>query len=375
MSDVQKRSRAASYLDRCAERLQNNAGPIHIAAEREDVMQWWDRFKSAHHAVCNITLDDEGNAVNMELYDSVKASYGTCLRILDQRLPTPPSSTRSDAPPIQIEPITLLTFRGEPMKWLEFRDQFVALVHDRDLDPNHKLAVLRKYVKVEMVELAYTGNYEDLWKKLCERFNDMHSLAKAWTTRWTTLQQVPDTREGLTTLVDETRAYIRAFALLKRDISNSTLLYCMLLEKLPEPARAAWGFSVGTTDIPTLEDCLVFIERRFKTLPESTTIPHLPSGPYIHAGVAAQTPPPTRCACPRSHNRFSQCPVFNQMNAMQRMKFVADRGQCVNCFSQHAVPDCKSPRNCYKCQARHHHLLCPHQAGAPAQQPQSAPRH
>lgn len=374
MADVRIRSRAASYLARCVERLQKNIGSVHIAVEREDVMHWWDRFKNAHHAVCNITQDAEGNSKNMELYDSVKSSYGKCLQLLEQTLPPGPGSICPDATHIQIEPITLLTFKGEPMKWLEFRDQFVALVHNSNIDSNHKLALLRKYAQVDMVSLAYTGNYEELWNRLCDRYDDNHSLAKAWTSRWMCICPVTDTREGLMSLVDETRALIRAFNLMDRDISDSAPMYCMLLTKLPEAARDAWGFSLVDTSIPTIEMCLRFIEKRFKAISGTEVIKVPPGSTNLQHSAAVLIPHKSRCACSDDHDKFYLCPAFNRMNRNSRAEFISGRGQCLNCFGYHDLAACLSTRNCNHCQLRHHQLLCLNMDPAPGSNVHTSPR-
>lgn len=116
MTDMQKRSKAANYLSKRADILELELGSINIELEREDVSLWWNRFKEAHYAVSAVTLDDEGEDVNNELYDRVKKVYGKCLDLLKAASPPVGLSSQFNHPGR-----TLHRFTSSPLRCLRSR--------------------------------------------------------------------------------------------------------------------------------------------------------------------------------------------------------------------------------------------------------------
>lgn len=386
MAELRIRNRALKSLRKKAEEYAEGPVPVDLDAARRIIEETWEKFEEAHAILDSPDLDDAAADVQFEFRREAEKVYLDCLGLL-KHSPEPsrsPCTVSSDTRTVKIKPITLLTFKGDKMKWLEFRDQFTALVHSTEMDDHHKMSMLREHAVVPMVAGNYTGGYTELWNKLCERYNDEFGLAEAWAHEFGAMKRATDTKEGLLALIDNTRAVLRAFNQLQMDISHSFLTLHGFLEKLPTTVRVAWGCARTDTGVPKLEECLTFIERRAKNMAEPISLrsPAPAPAPKIHAHVG--TVPPTRCACKDNHERVSRCFAFKRMTIQQRTQLFNDRGQCCICFGGHLATACGSNRLCSDCQGPHNRWFCPAGTGPsaaapreprPAMTPQNLPRH
>lgn len=297
------------------------------------------------------------------------------------RIPPPvkmadPSVPRIERPMIRLPEISIEKFHGDPMRWLEFRDQFTIAVHNQPMEDHQKLAYLRAFAPIPIVTGAYTGDYNQLWDQLCERFNDDWQLVQAWFTKFEEVPRARDTREDLEALVDKTRIMLRAFSSIGLDIRKDPLLAAWFHKKLPAEARLAFGTTRSGTTIPTMDDLITFTESRRKNLPEAPQLPHSSSTRGPAPGHSAKP----LCVCPENHPRLVHCPRFREMSIPERRQ--ATHNRCQVCFHpNHHTNECRGARSCYKCQGRHHTLLCtaPGNMGEPREQaqnmPQNVPRH
>lgn len=397
MAELKIRATALSVLEKKAVEYATER-PRNLIEARAFVDRTWNKFDAAHDILVASGLGEDSDAVHLQFYCDAERIRQKCMDLLvteidssqlENHAPRSASILTSEAQFIKLAPIKLMTFRGELMTWLEFRDQFTSLVHSKDsMDDHHKLAVLREKALVSMVSGNYTGGYVELWEKLCERYNDEFALAEAWAKTFADIPKATDTMSGLLALIDATRSVLRAFNQLKMDISKSPLTIFGFLEKLPSAVRLAWGTARTETGVPLLEECLQFLERRAKNLPASIA-PTKASSPApiavhrtrVHVGTV---PPMTRCACPQNHSLVKYCSAFKNLTIQERVNLFNDKGQCYACFGDHPGAECQAGRTCYECQGPHNTWFCPVRAGRsaapsreprPAMRPQNLPRH
>lgn len=381
MAEIRARNLALKSLLARAECYASGNALLDIPTARRIVDNLWDRFAAAHASVLNLVTDDDDDGTHDAVQMQAEGALMKCMSVLREKSvsPAPTGATYPEPAPVKLAHITMQSFTGDCMTWMEFRDQFTALVHNHPtMDAHAKLAYLRKHAQVDMVTGPYGGNYEDLWEKLCSRYNDYHMLAREWHHRYMRLPRAKDTRDGLQKLVDETRAYIRAQAVLGYERSGEAPVYYMLFwDKLPESAQFAFGLSRTDMSIPSLEECIRFIENRFKILPSEPASSSHGRDTKVRAHVGrAQSR--SQCACAQNHRRFAACPEFGNMTISQRTRFITEQKRCTNCFGAHAAAECRSTYTCNRCSEAHHSLLCPHPdaRGAPtSSQPQNVPRH
>lgn len=390
MAELKIRAAALKVLQQKAIDYEAGPVPVDLTAARAFVNKMWNKFEQAHDTLGLVALDDAAEAAQIDLYLAAQTVHQKCLDFLVEPPPppiqSPPPTVFSEARTVKLAPIKIKTFKGDKMKWLEFRDQFTSLVHNKDMDDQHKLALLREHAQVQMVEGSYTGGYPELWAQLCERFNDEFALAEAWYNEFWSIPIAKDTKTGLLSLIDATRAVLRAFNQMNNDISLSAHTLFGFLDRLPPNVRVAWGCARTETGMPALEACLNFIERRAKNMSESVTAARSsapvppPRAPRVHVATTAQLSP---CACQGNHHRFKFCAAFKKMTGQQRRQFITNRGQCVRCFGDHLVDSCPSEILCYQCQGTHSNWFCLEPRGTrssgsqppPAMNPQNLPRH
>lgn len=382
MAELQARSTALKVLQQKAEDYATKPLPVDLEAARLFVNKAWEKFEEAHDTVGLVLLDAAAEAAQLALYLEAVDTHQKCLDYLvgapTRPIQSPAPTMGSEARTVKLAPIKIKPFTGDKMRWLEFRDQFTSLVHNKDMDDNHKLALLREYAQVPMVEGSYTGGYNDLWGDLCARFNNEFELGEAWYIEFGSIPKAKDTKAGLLSLIDATRAVLRAFSQMKMDVSQSVLTLYGFLDKLPQEVRVAWGCARTDTGIPPLEACLSFIERRAKNMSEAVSA--APRPPRVHVGTTSQRSP---CACNGNHQLFKYCKPFKNMTAQQRRQFMTNRRQCIRCFEDHLVESCPAQNTCPRCEGAHNMWFClatrePQSSGRQppaALNPQNLPRH
>lgn len=373
MAELKSRASALKTLQRKAQEYAAGSVPVDLDAARRSIEKTWETFEAAHAILDHVGLDAEAEEVQFEFRHEAEKMYFECLGFLvanPQSTPSPLTvSSESRARAVKIKPVTIPTFKGDIMSWLEFRDEFTALVHSTDMDDRHKMAMLREYAVVPMVTGNYTGGYAELWKMLCDRYNDEFGLGEAWAHEFAAIPTAKDSKDGLLALIDKTRAVLRAFNQLQMSISTSALTLYGFLDKVPSTARVAWGCARTETGVPALEECMAFMERRAKNLAEpiGTSRPTAPApapAPKIRAHVG--TVQPSRCACPQNHRRVARCDDFRKMTIQQRTQLFNDKGQCYICFGDHQATACSTGRECYNCRGPHNKWFCPASAGPAA---------
>lgn len=391
MADINQRSAALTSLRNRANPPPGTALPplVELPYHRQALQSIMDRFEAAHDRLINTADDAVTQAAHIELQEEAHRLFAQAIGRLDTPAGDTVSTARSTATRtskgVKLNPIKIIPFNGDKMKWLEFRDQFTSLVHTQEYDDHHKLAMLRDSVTVSMVQGNYTGEYVALWEKLCERYDDDFGLGEAWFEKFFTIPRPKDTKSGLLDFVDETRKVLRAFTQIKWDIERDAFTLYAFLEKLPPSVRLAWGCHRSGTGIPALGDILQFLEQRAKNMRE-TEAEKTPrsSTPQIRAHVGT-TPHRSRCACPADHPRFSNCATFKSMSPQQRQQFLQDRGQCARCFGEHPTSPCPSDRICHNCGGPHMSWVgleprrdgpSPHSTAHPSsRRPRNLPRH
>ena len=176
--------------------------------------------------------------------------------------------------------------------------------------------------------------------------------------------------------MDKTRIMLRAFSSIGLDIRKDPFVAAWFHKKLPAEARLAFGTTRSGTIIPTMDDLITFTESRRKNLPEA---PQLSQSSSTRGPAPGHSAKPS-CVCPENHPRLFHCPRFREMSIPERRH--ATHNRCQVCFHpNHHTNECRGGRSCYKCQGRHHTLLCtaPGNRGEPREQaqdiPQNVPRH
>lgn len=344
----------------------------HLKTSGEDVILTLPAAQNAtpEEGVENNVLDDHMEIVHMCMECKGKLEALLPVTVAEPKLtPTNISTMECGA---KLKPITLKDFYGNVLDWCEFRDQFVALVHSKDYDPHTKLAYLRDHAKVSLLEGQYSGNYEEIWKSVCDRYEDEWALFRANWTKMLAIKQAVNTRSSLLQLVDEYQRVIRGFKQLGNTM-HPTCLAADFFGRMPTEIQLNWGSLHMGTSIPDVGDLINFVEQRVKILPQEEVAAARQYYPQVHVG----TVPQSRCLCREDHDRFQYCQAFRNATVQQRIDFCKRQNMCLVCLYNH--PGTCNRSSCARCNGPHHHWLCPRGDGRTGMQqgghPQNIPRH
>ncbi|KAL7287695.1 hypothetical protein TKK_0018088 [Trichogramma kaykai] len=153
----------------------------------------------------------------------------------------------------------------------------------------------------------------------------------------------------------------------------------MTVQRLDPNTSRDWQTSrASTTEPPSYEDLDSFLKTRvealeFVEMPKATADQGLPGK---SSGSSANSRSGTNQARVSAHTASSQpsrkdnqytyckhehyiaaCDSFRALELGQRKAFVQRNKLCFNCLGRHLVRDCRSNKNCKRCQERHHSLL------------------
>ncbi|XP_048007225.1 uncharacterized protein LOC125242520 isoform X2 [Leguminivora glycinivorella] len=148
------------------------------------------------------------------------------------------------------------------------------------------------------------------------------------------------------------------------------MLFHSLWSKLDASTKEAFELQLhSTTEIPSYEELMLFIEKRSQALEnsigKSLTVSSKPvsSKPVLNKVKSSFLVPPVNnvsdCVmCSAPGHTFEHCPKFLELRPMDRFAQVKEKKLCIMCCRpSHSVKNCKSSVSCGVCKHRHHTLL------------------
>lgn len=284
------------------------------------------------------------------------------------------------------------TFEGKYDKWPDFMDLYVSNVHENPtLTDAAKLRILQSLLKDDALKVikrefgnARSKEYEQIWKKLCDRYNHKRTIIYSYLTALVfqpTLER--ESANNIKSLYDTTYDSVCSLKSLgmKCDEWGDLLLF-IIYSKLPFKTKEAWNEKQSGSDaLPDFPDFLMFLERRFRTLESlettkndfsSFTNKKIQSVKRFSTLQSTQSSQPSknfsesqpsgkylcRCCSKGSHS-IRKCFKFQKLKVQERVDLIKTIAYCSNCLSfSHSVNDCSSERRCGHCKEKHNSLLC-----------------
>lgn len=340
--------------------------------------------------------------------------------------PGPSNSTTSveGQPIIRVETARrpqIGTFNGETADWPEFRDLFIAEVHNRNYDPVTKLHYLREACTGRAADTLgpwqpTAANYQLAWETMMAAYNDEYHiihgiLAKLHSTQ----KQEVENHAALRTILDSLNSGTRQlYSFTSSAILMDQIWIHHAKQRLPASALDAWEQYRNQNQpstLPTLEFFKQFLDSKAKARREfeheSTLVPQEKSSaakhdnkerraqsgtggtrfkPYDTSRRDNRKPssesfghaPPTLCVmsgCEQTHY-LGQCQQFEKLSFADKMDVVREHQLCRCCLIKgHMALNCKR-RGCAKCpdgKFKHHFRLCTKNL-QPKQNPFTAPK-
>lgn len=297
---------------------------------------------------------------------------------------------------IKLPILQIPKFDGSFSKWLEFKDMFVNLVHDKDRLSNvNKFQYLRSYLEGEAARLlsnlsVTNSNYLIAWNLLCNRFDNKRQLTRRHLDSLINITQTSESDKSLRFIVDNITKNLRALNSLGQPTDHwDAIVIHIVCQKLDATTFAKWEEHRNNTNIemPTLSQFTEFLTSRadvleaLKNKPEkrnySATSTSHSSASFTRPSplaskftnktfVGTTTSPETtsihksiNCSfCNGSNHRNFECSSFIKLDPGNRRAEVKRLRLCQNCLRPgHGVHQCRSP-SCRDCHKRHNVLLC-----------------
>ena len=306
--------------------------------------------------------------------------------------PTPPggSTTRSPHPDgsIKLPKANMPEFSGEMTAWHSFIDQFDACVHNKTtLSDSEKLFYLKGACKGEAKKIIQSlqitnNNYLIARKALKDRYDNKRLIVTAL---MDIIFEYPQLRHensnDLRKIHDVFRDTTQSLSNAGTNVHQWTdVLTYQLTKKLDHETRKNWEMKNTGTELPLLDELMLFIDQSAKSLdvagktgqrnqPNFETpkkfIPPFQQKPvqnYFNANAQHGTPPQqnTGNGCPDCGNNhgLQQCQPFKSKNQQERHQLAKNARLCYNCLkSGHGIAACPSNSVCRVCAGKHHTLL------------------
>ena len=288
-------------------------------------------------------------------------------------------------------------FDGDPLKYVNFKKSFVALVENRGVPASDKLYYLQQYLTGEAksaVEGCFFGSdetaYRSAWERLEKRFGHPFTIQQSLRNKLKEWPRVPpDDGRALQDFCDFLRTLQEAMLY----VAGLRVLddYVQIQEisaKLPNWCRNRWTRIVTTNmnegqGYPSFATFVNFVdtEAQVATNPMCTSqvkkqpaqgkpssqhvakrtlgiahASHMKEGPGRKQDGSKDRPPCALCANPQ--HTIGRCGQFKQLPLDEKLKCIKEKNLCFKCL-RHGHPSRRCPNKivCYTCQGNHHTLL------------------
>ena len=375
---------AKGWLTRASNRLAEDvAAKVDDVALRESVSHFEDKLRkfdnAQEHYELSIADEDELlKAVNSAgefregcMVNSVKAKSE-----LEKRgLAIDKGASKSKVVPgsAKLPKLELPKFGGDVLEWLNFWDQFSAVVDTKsDLPAVSKFTYLQSLLygeaKTVICGLSTTEkNYPIACKLLAERYSRKDRIIFAHIQALLNVT-VPDNCKPaeLWKLQDTLLGHVRSLETL--DISGrqyGVLLTPMILSRLPEDIRIEWARQRAGRE-SDLNGLLTFLQEEIQTRERSETYAQsstdtVKPGSVVSLQTVSKKPPEVKkqvsCGVCRKKHATHNCWGLTNINVSERKAKIKSANLCFRCLKgDHMARSCEAV--CAKCKGRHHILLC-----------------
>lgn len=351
----------------------------HFAAREEFESRF---YKSVSTAKCllgdQVTFDNQSHRSNNSLNSQGQHSSGLQVSNVDL-------SQNRMSKAVKLPDIKLPTFSGQYTSWLEYRDTFTSLIHDRqDIDDVQKFHYLRASLEgtaaqvIKSIEFS-ASNYNSAYEVLCKRFNNKNLLINNHLDALFSLEKITKSSSAkLRNLSDSVCKHLRALNVLGQNVEYWDLIIIHSITKcLDSFSLTKWEEYKLHRESPTLDDMYEFLESRAELLDrlesnasnnkhdfqkdkrQARNVEFKPRS-FVTANDTDKTKSIKCSFCQQGHMNH-MCDKFLNMSVEDRMKEVKNHKLCENCLRYgHFNKQCKLYGSCKWCGPgyRHNSHLC-----------------
>ncbi|KAM8702202.1 hypothetical protein ACLKA7_001894 [Drosophila subpalustris] len=262
--------------------------------------------------------------------------------------------------------ITIPKFDGDILKWTQFFDMFVSMVHETNMPTIRKMWYLKTSVvgeaerMIRQIDLK-EDNYLHAWNILVDTYDNPRDIATTVLNRFLNQQAINDNVKSLKELYIVTMESLASLKGLGIDISTwDPILIEVLRNKLDSTNKTLYEQSISDSKhIQKQDTMLQFLDQRVRVLATGSKAQNHAKRESKGATCASSSTTRKDCLYCKKPNHvmfryddFRSKPVAERLNWVQRQKL------CVNCFkADHMAKACQSKYKCFKCDKRHNTLL------------------
>lgn len=283
----------------------------------------------------------------------------------------PTHSVSSGTSVSRLPKIELPTFKGDPLKWQGFWDQFKTSIHENErINDIDRFNFLKRYLGGEALDSIKglnlnSENYKEAIDILCERYGNEQVLISAHMQSLLKIQKIrsKDNIKSLRTLYNHVESCVRNLKALKLEAQGyGSLLIPILKEKLPDELKIVisrkFGSSIWTLDLlltylneelRAQENCTTSVGSKSERTDESEQL-------FSASGLFSNTEKSVCAFCKKNHGS-SKCRKVT--NIQSRKDILIKEKRCFVCLARgHRANACKERYSCNRCNKRHHIAIC-----------------
>lgn len=279
-------------------------------------------------------------------------------------------------------------FSGDPLKFMDWKVSFMALIGDKPLPVCEKMLYLKSYLAGEArkaVEGYFFRNSEQAYagirSVLEERYGSPFVIQRAFRAKLTKWPKIAaNDPKALREFADFLQSCAEAIPQVKGlEILNDCEENHKLLRKLPEWIVQRWSRIVveeldKSQDYPNFARFTKFIQNEAKVVCNPVASPFLineraseerhvkrakalsttiqPKSPPIP--VSTSRPKPPCLFCKEESHGIAKCPAFAAKTSDDKKVFIQENCLCFGCLRRgHVTKECRGRHSCSKCGRRH----------------------
>ncbi|GFY00701.1 uncharacterized protein TNCV_2140941 [Trichonephila clavipes] len=313
-------------------------------------------------------MDFETSLDTMEVdADNLEVSLNTLLE--SSNVDTSELSVKNDFANynVKLPPINLPEFSGQYIDWLQFKSQFVSLIHDNTcLSDSQKLYYLQSALKGHAKQLqTVNDSYSSLFEALEGRYENKRLIVNSHIAELLNPNKIKfESAFHLRSLIDSIQSHLRALKQLELEpnaLCESMLIF-VITQRLDDESRKQYEMELHSNDLPKWNNFLDFLIKRSQALENVQRNSSLKNkneySPKFRSFVVKSNEK-TCPLCPSETHPIFKCKMFHEMSVEERSNKVRSLNLCFNCLGHHLIKNClKLNRKCRVCNANHNSLLC-----------------
>lgn len=377
-----KLSRARKYFNNLDKTNVDSKIIQELEIRLEKINPLWDEFNAIQGEIYlleNIDNEVESDEFENQYFDILSSMQALCLDFKkstnSENVSVSSGGTNAQSGELQslvkLPPIRLPSFNGHYDSWLEFKDCFLALVHNNNsLSDIQRFYYLKSSLEKDALQViksieVSSNNYKIAWQMLQERYENkkliIHNHLKAI---FDYPPVIKESHSHLRGLFDNLTKHIRSLNSLGLNTGSwDCIIIYIMCSKLDSVTRREWENFKCSEELPTLQDLNVFLKEKCNMLEKlevndktfyNKTKPRISSSrSFAAVGESNQL----RCfMCQKDHPIY-RCESFLSLNVSDRIMSAKRLKLCLNCLrNNHPTWKCKLQK-CIKCHKLHNSLL------------------